>query len=155
MARRSPPPPGPAVNITSLCDIMLSLLIFFMLVSKAGVETGADADLPLPIASLGITQEDYEAEQAAGNGLVINVQPGLETGNPRVYGRLIDSGKDWAFNAEDTAFLRHVEAIKGDREDFEIFIHADRNTPFIDMESVLQAVNVVRPSVVNHGFTNQ
>ena len=155
MPRRAPPPPGPTVNITSLCDIMLSLLIFFMLVSKTGVDTGADPELELPTAVLGITEADLEAEQAAGNSLVVNVQPGTSVGRPTVYGKLFSTGDAWEFTV-DTArgdFTDFMQDVRGDREDFEVSIHAEGGTDMVDIEPVMRAVNQVRPSQVNYAYS--
>ncbi|MEL7237403.1 MAG: biopolymer transporter ExbD [Planctomycetota bacterium] len=156
-SRRAAPPPGPSVNITSLSDIMLSLLIFFMLVSKTGVDTGADPELELPIAALGVTQEQIEDERAASNSVVVNVRSGTIQGNPRVYGRYFSTGEEWSFNVRnlntDQPELRlFLEELKGDRDEFEVFVHAASDTPFYDIESVLQAVNGSRPSLVKYAF---
>ena len=147
MKRRSPPPAGPTVNITSLCDIMLSLLIFFMLVSKAGIDVGADEDLNLPVATLGITEDQFEAERAASSFVVLNVRSGGITGNPRVYGKFISTGEPFEMNvtnpqqndrAELEAFLKELRA---DRTDFEVYLHAAADTPFYDVEPVQRAIS--------------
>lgn len=73
MKKRATPPPGPAVNITSLCDIMLCLLIFFMLVSKKGV-IRYDKDNPInpPTSAVGTPIEDF------GNTITLSVYPGAD-----------------------------------------------------------------------------
>ena len=151
MKRRTPPPPGPAVNITSLCDIMLSLLIFFMLVSKAGVDTGADPDLALPTATLGITEDQFEQEQSAGAPAVINVRPvGNLPGQPRVYGSLFTTGEEFDVGVDELE--EFLKKLRGDREDFEVFVHAARDTPFYDMEPVQRAVSRSNAAGVQYAF---
>jgi biopolymer transport protein ExbD len=71
-------PTGPGVNITPLSDIMLSLLIFFMLVSRAGVDTGADLEMVLPEVSAA-TEEELTQESAA-NTIVLNLYAGVTGG---------------------------------------------------------------------------
>ena len=162
MKRRPPPPAGPAVNITSLCDIMLSLLIFFMLVSKAGVDTGADPELSkkLPMARLGITEEDVAAEKKAGSTLVLNVDASGIAENPRVYGKLTSTGKEFSHNVVDPATQRpelreFVREIGKGRDDFVVAIHAASGTPFFDVQPVLQAVNGAKPAQVRFAFNSR
>ena len=158
MKRRPPPPAGPAVNITSLCDIMLSLLIFFMLVSKAGVDTGADPELNLPTASLGITEEDVEQEAQAGSTLVLNVDPAAGiAGNPRVYGKLFSTGTPFSYNVVNPntnvpEVRDFVKKMGEGRDDFVVAVHAAAGAPFSDVEPVLQAVNAARPAQVRFAF---
>src|SRR3954471_18063771 len=56
-------------NVTPLIDIVMCLIIFFMLVAKIGVSTGAEAmDIPASIWGTDI--------QDMGNTLTLNVRPG-------------------------------------------------------------------------------
>lgn len=151
MKRRPNRRAGASLNITSLCDIMLSLLIFFMLVSRAGLDTGADKTIVLPLASLGITEEDLEQEHQQGAILVLNIDASMP-GQPRAYGKLFGTGAEFS---HDTERLRaFVQAVKGDREDFIVAIHADARTPFYDIQPVLQAVNAASPAQVRFAFSS-
>ena len=157
MKRRPPLPARSSVNITSLCDVMLSLLIFFMLVSKAGVDTGADESLSLPLARLGITQEDVDRERRADAVLVLNIDPGGLAENPRVYGRLFGSGREFSYNVVNpntsAADVREfVRSVKAGRDDFVVAVHADAGTPFYNVQPVLQAVNAAKPAQVRFAF---
>jgi biopolymer transport protein ExbD len=40
------------VNVTPLIDIVMCLIIFFMLVAKIGVDTGADRNIDIPTSIL-------------------------------------------------------------------------------------------------------
>ena len=56
------------VNVTPLIDIVMCLIIFFMLVAKIGVTTGADPDIKPPSTLLGVEIEDM------GNTITLNVR---------------------------------------------------------------------------------
>ena len=57
-------------NVTPLIDIVMCLIIFFMLVAKIGVDTGADAAIVIPTSFQGLEIQDM------GNTLTLNVRPG-------------------------------------------------------------------------------
>lgn len=146
------------MNITSLCDIMLSLLIFFMLVSKAGLDTGADEEIQLPIATLGITEDQFEKERAASTFVVVNVQSSGITGNPRVYGKLSNIGVPFEMNVNDPQsnqgmLEEFLVRLRGERDNFEVYVHAAGNTPFYDMEPVQRAISQADVSGVQYAFT--
>ena len=58
------------VNVTPLIDVVMCLIIFFMLVAKIGVDTGADRRITIPASLLGLDIKDM------GNTLTLNVEPG-------------------------------------------------------------------------------
>ena len=58
------------VNVTPLIDIVMCMIIFFMLVAKIGVDTGADRTIEVPVSFLGTDLRDM------GNTLVLNVVNG-------------------------------------------------------------------------------
>src|SRR5947209_19480453 len=59
---------GNEVNVTPLIDVVMCLIIFFMLVAKIGVATGADETIKPPEAYLGTKLEDL------GNSIWLNVR---------------------------------------------------------------------------------
>lgn len=140
-----------APNITPLCDIMLSLLIFFMLVSRAGIETGADEELVLPDVLQGVKIEDfgntvtlnvYDLEVNGGN-LVTTLRPltsevvELTAGGPS--DELID-------------FLQLVstDANTGQRNpNFKVIIRTDQSLPYRFVEPVLLAASTAQVESVN------
>src|SRR6201747_2616456 len=65
-------------NVTPLIDIVMCLIIFFMLVAKIGVTTGADATIQPPETILGSKIEDI------GNALTLNVRGGPRLEEPIV-----------------------------------------------------------------------
>src|ERR1700712_4118920 len=59
---------GSEVNVTPLIDVVMCLIIFFMLVARIGITTGAK-QMDLPYSYLGKKIEDM------GNTLTLNVLP--------------------------------------------------------------------------------
>src|SRR4051812_31371187 len=69
-AHRMPDMKEGGVNVTPLIDIVMCLIIFFMLVAKIGVDTGADNKIAIPESIRGLDIKDM------GNTLTLNVQQG-------------------------------------------------------------------------------
>src|SRR5688572_5830380 len=68
MAKRHiPESHGGHPNVTPLIDVVMVLIVFFMLVARIGVNTGADKDIVIPKSILGTDIKDL------GNTLVLNV----------------------------------------------------------------------------------
>src|SRR3954453_17842436 len=92
--RRMPDIKEGGVNVTPLIDVVMCLIIFFMLVAKIGVDTGADRRISIPASLQGLDIKDM------GNTLTLNVEPGpgntpLVTcliGNVRQEVKLVDAG---------------------------------------------------------------
>jgi biopolymer transport protein ExbD len=57
-------------NVTPLIDVVMVLIVFFMLVAKIGVNTGADLSIVVPATIKGQDIKDM------GNTLTLNVMPG-------------------------------------------------------------------------------
>ena len=107
------------VNVTPLIDIVMVLIIFFMLVAKIGVTTGADPTIDPPETILGVSLKDL------GNTLTLNVR-----GGPRL---------------EEPIVTALVE--KGDREPREIKILERRGgTVDTPLERVLSAFRQTNPN---------
>ena len=66
------------VNVTPLLDVVMVLIIFFMLVAKIGVTTGADPSIEPPETILGVSLKDL------GNTLTLNVRGGPRLEEPIV-----------------------------------------------------------------------
>src|ERR1700759_5696837 len=56
------------VNVTPLIDVVMCLIIFYMLVAKIGVNTGADPSIQIPVTQMG------NELKALGNTLILNVR---------------------------------------------------------------------------------
>jgi biopolymer transport protein ExbD len=74
------------VNVTPLIDVVMCLIIFFMLVAKIGVATGADTTIDIPASRLGQDLKD------PGQALTLNVIPGA--GDQPVVTALVDSSSN-------------------------------------------------------------
>src|SRR5438045_3935816 len=74
-------------NVTPLIDVVMCLIIFFMLVAKIGVSTGADAKIDIPVSILGADLKD------PGNALTLNVRAG-PTDQPLVTALVDSRSKD-------------------------------------------------------------
>ncbi len=107
------------VNVTPLIDIVMCLIIFFMLMTKIGVATGADTSIDTPETILGVSLKDL------GNTLTLNVRGGVRLEEPIV-----------------TALVQ-----KGDREPREIRI-VERRGATVDkpLERVLVAFQKTNPN---------
>lgn len=66
------------VNVTPLIDIVMVLIVFFMLVAKIGVDTGADQAIVIPTSFQGMEIQDM------GNTLTLNVRPIAGSDQPMV-----------------------------------------------------------------------
>src|SRR4051794_11243905 len=75
-------------NVTPLIDIVMCLIIFFMLVAKIGVSTGADATIDIPVSKLGSDLKD------PGQALTLNVRPG--PGDQPLVTALVEGGSNAA-----------------------------------------------------------
>lgn len=144
--KREMPAPTGGVNITPLCDIMLSLLIFFMLVSKKGIDTGADKEMSLPQTVLGINIEDL------GNTITLNVYPGgadepqVTTIDPftgqKVYLRITEPGGRRPLEELLKAAHQSNASIK-------VIIRGEVDLPYRYLEPVLRTATAAQITNVN------
>ncbi len=68
MKRHLPDSHSSHPNVTPLIDVVMCLIIFYMLVAKIGVTTGADASINIPVSIIGKDLKDL------GNTLTLNVR---------------------------------------------------------------------------------
>lgn len=150
--RRMPDIKEGNVNVTPLIDVVMCLIIFFMLVAKIGVTTGAEAQIDIPVSELGRDVKDIGIESA----LVLNVRevggvPMItamveadgtvsKTGKP-VELKLFDTATNRRPLAEALRRLRMGDARLGVREnpEFKVIIRGDRNVTYRALEPVLLA----------------
>jgi biopolymer transport protein ExbD len=132
-------------NVTPLIDIIMCLIIFFMLVAKIGVTTGAEK-IDIPITDLGTKIADM------GNTLTLNVPghtgddastvivhallPSTNGGQPEITNlqlRAAVSGQNQLQNA--------LMAIKKEKPELKVIIRADANLDWRFIEPVLVTCN--------------
>jgi biopolymer transport protein ExbD len=136
---------GGECNVTPLIDIIMCLIIFFMLVAKIGVVSGAEKIEP-PETLLGTQIKDI------GNTLILNVRevpvqrPG-ESPEPLVTALLDQkdtapkeikiSNRDGAGKVVDKPLERVLKAAKKNNKEFKIIILAEQGLPYGELEHVL------------------
>jgi len=140
-------------NVTPLIDIVMCLVVFFMLVARIGVQTGAQA-MVLPASIQGVDIHDM------GNTLTLNVWPGPGS-EPVVTTFLKDHEEQLKVIdkdgqkplAEALAYFRFgPDRTKGtgdDNSNFSVIIRAEQDTPYRFIEPVLTACAEAGVKTVN------
>jgi biopolymer transport protein ExbD len=132
-------------NVTPLIDIVMCLIIFFMLVAKIGVNTGADAEIKIPTSMSGVDIKDM------GNTLVLNVKPGLGRepmvtalvpGKEKVEElRLVDQSSGRRPLFDTLSYFRYgpdgKANTKDDNDQFKVIIRGDQDMAYSYLEPVL------------------
>jgi len=142
-------------NVTPLIDIVMCLIIFFMLVAKIGVSTGADNKISIPATILGQEIKDM------GNTLTLNVQPGpldapfitaLVKGEVREL-KLVDPTNGVRQLFAELSHHRNgpdgKPDSKDDNPDFKIIIRGAEDMPYTILEPVLKTCAEARVKNVN------
>jgi biopolymer transport protein ExbD len=145
------------VNVTPLIDIVMCLIIFFMLVAKIGVDTGAEAAIDIPVTKLGSDLKEI----GVGSSVVLNVrevtgQPFItalvepdgsvsRTGQP-VELKVFDPVSGTRQLAETLKRLRYGRDARpggrdanADNPDFNVIIRGERSMSYAALEPVLRA----------------
>jgi biopolymer transport protein ExbD len=134
---------GGEVNVTPLIDVVMVLIVFFMLVAKIGVTTGAEA-MDLPATILGAKIEDM------GNTLTLNVRVGpndeplitaLVSGKKEEL-KILDPRTGHRPLADALRYFRFGKDAKDPRDDnpeFKVIIRAEKEMPYRFLEPVLLA----------------
>jgi biopolymer transport protein ExbD len=146
------------VNVTPLIDIVMCLIIFFMLVAKIGVDTGADRNIDIPTSVLGTDIKDM------GNTLVLNVVNG-PSGVPdpqpivtalvknRDKGGMVMQELKLRYETEGKMYDQLLDTLKFYREgdtvariaanpDFKVVIRGDKSLTFRFLAPVLMDCNL-------------
>jgi biopolymer transport protein ExbD len=126
-------------NVTPLIDIVMCLIIFFMLVARIGVVSGAEKIEP-PETLLGVQIADI------GNTLILNIRqvPAQKPGDfpEPIVTALLDQ-KDTApkeikiTQGNDKPLERVLKASKKSNKEFKVIILAEQELPYYQLESVL------------------
>jgi biopolymer transport protein ExbD len=145
------------VNVTPLIDIVMCLIIFFMLVAKIGVDTGADRNIDIPTSILGTDIKDM------GNTLVLNVvngPTGVPEPQPIVTALVKRPGQDMQMQELKLALFEDgkmhdqlLETLKYYRDgdpiartppnpDFKVVIRGDKSLTFRFLAPVLMDCNL-------------
>jgi biopolymer transport protein ExbD len=142
-------------NVTPLIDIVMCLIIFFMLVAKIGVSTGADQKITIPATIRGTEIKDM------GNTLTLNVQPG-PLNQPFVTALVKDEVRELKL-VDPTNGVRQLYAqlshirngpdgklgTKDDNVDFKVIIRGAEDMPYSILEPVLKTCAEAQVKNVN------
>lgn len=142
-------------NVTPLIDIVMCLIIFFMLVAKIGVSTGADQKISIPATILGQEIKDM------GNTLTLNVQEG-SPGTPFVTALVKDEVRELKLvdptNGVRQLFVElshHRNGRDGklgtadDNIDFKVIVRGAEDMPYSILEPVLKTCAEAQVKNVN------
>lgn len=134
------------VNVTPLIDIVMCMIIFFMLVAKIGVTTGAE-EMEIPETVLGKKIEDM------GNTLTLNVREGAED-QPLVTA-LVDGDHrelklmDMRSGEAYSPMVETLTALRQRNEQFKVIIRGEKDMPYQCLEPVLLACSQANVTNVN------
>jgi biopolymer transport protein ExbD len=155
------------VNVTPLIDVVMCLIIFFMLVAKIGVTTGAEKDIDIPVTQLGTDLKNIGVESA----VVLNVRE--VGGQPFVTaivesdGSISKSGKPQELQVINPLTRRSPlkeallrlrfghdarpggSAENADNPEFKVIIRADKDVTYGALQQVLLACMDARVKNVN------
>jgi biopolymer transport protein ExbD len=140
------------VNVTPLIDVVMCLIIFFMLVAKIGVATGAEQQIEIPVSTLGKDIKEIGIESS----LILNIR---EVGNMPMVTALIEpdgsvsrTGKPVELKIEDPVTKRRPlmnvlrRLRQGDPKaglppnpEFKVIIRGDKSISYRSLDPVLLA----------------
>ena len=135
------------VNVTPLIDIVMCLIIFFMLVARIGISSGADAKIEIPETILGAGIEDM------GNAITLNVRSGvgddpfvtaLVSGEIRELKLVENRG-----GKLESPLVNLLVELRKRNEDFKVIIRGEKDMPYKYLEPVLSACSQANVSKVN------
>lgn len=134
------------VNVTPLIDIVMCMIIFFMLVAKIGVSTGAE-EMEIPETVLGAKIDDM------GNTITLNVRAGagedpfvtaLVDGEQREL-KLVDNRRGELYSP----LVETLKAQRGNNDKFKVIIRGEKNMAYQYLEPVLSACSQANITNVN------
>ena len=137
------------VNVTPLIDVVMVLIVFFMLVAKIGISTGADESIKVPASILGTDL------QTLSNTLTLNVREG-PADEPMVTALVDGSGRqaqeikllDKLTNTRP--LLKLLQVARKDNPDFKVIIRGDKEMSYRFLEPVL--ITCMEANVKNVAF---
>ncbi len=135
------------VNVTPLIDIVMCLIIFFMLVARIGVSTGADNTINIPETVLGAKIEDL------GNTLTLNVRPGVGD-DPFITALVGGEQKELKLVETTPTGVRSplvdlLSELRKNNDEFKVIIRGDKDMPYKYLEPVLSACSQANVANVN------
>lgn len=148
-------------NVIPLIDVIMCMIVFFMLVARIGVSTGAEQSIRIPVSQLGRQIKDL------GNTLVLNVREVAQApqitamvegsqGRP-IEVRLVDPVTGRRELAEILRRLRFGRdarpggaGVNADNDEFKLIIRGEQDMGYRSVEPVLRSA--MEASVANVAF---
>lgn len=136
-----------SVNVTPLIDVMMVLIVFFMLVARIGISTGAEA-MALPSTLTGVKIEDM------GNTLTLNVHY-ENLSEPRVMALISGEMRELPLNdgTGGHPLMETLKALRQRNHEFKVILRAPKTMPYRYLEPILQAC--AQAAVKNVNFTTE
>lgn len=160
--RHIPPARALHPNVTPLIDVVMVLIVFFMLVARIGIATGADPAVRVPATVLGADLADVNhaimlnvrTPQMAGGGPVVTaVIKGVTTSLSTVAPPPASKSADRIDSplVETLRYARAGDPIRGVPPDpaLRVVIRADESLDYQDLQPVLEACAAARVSGVS------
>jgi biopolymer transport protein ExbD len=127
-------------NVTPLIDIVMCLIIFYMLVAKIGVTTGAEK-MDIPESIVGTDIKDM------GNTLTLNVRPGaieepLVTALVKLPGSAVSRQSELKLRdpaSGQNQLLNTLKMYRQQNDQFKVIIRGEADMPYRFLEPVLVA----------------
>lgn len=135
------------VNVTPLIDVVMCMIIFFMLVARIGVSTGADPTIDIPQTILGGKIDDI------GNALTLNIKPG-KNDLPAVSALVNGEFHDLSLAPDPSShkaesLLAVLTDLHERNRDIKIIIRADKEMAYRYLEPVLLVCSQAGVSNIN------
>ena len=153
------------VNVTPLIDVVMVLIVFFMLVAKIGVSTGADPKIKIPASIYGTEIKDM------GNVLYLNVSPMTKDSDTPIVTAMVTNTKTGVSSVTELKlqdgsgqnqvvntlkFYRFGKDLKkggvnenADNDSFQVVIRGDKDMHFAALEPVLVSCAEANVKAVN------
>ena len=135
------------VNVTPLIDIVMCLIIFFMLIAKIGVTSGALAMPDLVKSTLGVTTESL------GNSLTLNVLPDTNHVDAKISVLVPGQSENKILEHKELVDLMHYLNKNDPTHTFKVIIRAEAYIPYSMIQMALIAT--AEAGVGNIDFNTQ
>jgi biopolymer transport protein TolR len=126
-------------NVTPLIDVIMCLIIFFMLVAKIGVTTGAE-EVDIPATFLGAKIDDMS------NTYTLNIRADQQTSADDILVKALDANNqlatlETAAASGQNQVANELKRLKADKPELKVIIRADGNIEWQYVAPVMDACN--------------
>jgi biopolymer transport protein ExbD len=120
-----PPPTSVTINLASMVDVTMCLMIFFMLTTEMVKNENSAIDLPLAVSAKSVEKKDL------GDRFVINIRDASLTGG---------TGATYVVQEKETTLaglLERLQSERAKRAEVNCVIRADRDLPYRYVQAVM------------------